>query len=124
MKAIEKRILLFLGGCIPARLALVWIAKVLPIKYLPYLGLLMLMPAFGFLYLFVTGKRKTGIETQGEPIWWTKFRLIHGLLYLSFAYAAINRNKKSYQILLLDVCLGLGIFFWHHYNVGSFSKIF
>lgn len=123
MKAIQKRFLLFLGGCIPARLFVVWLAKITPLNYLPYLGALALFPAIGFLYLFFTGKRQIGLETQGAPIWWAPFRLIHGLIYFGFAYAAIQQVAMAYQILLLDVCLGLGLFLWHHYTVGSFAQL-
>lgn len=124
MNAIQKRFLLFLGGCIPVRLALVWLAKHTPLIYLPYLGYLALLVAFGFLYLFFTGKRKTGIETQGAPIWWSKFRIFHGIFYLLFAIYAIKRINTAYQFLLADVCLGLVLFLWHHYSEGSFSKLF
>jgi len=62
------------------------LAKKTPLNYLPYLGYLALLPAIGFIYLFFTGKRTSGLETQGAPIWWSRFRIIHGLLYLLFAY--------------------------------------
>jgi len=123
MKAIQKRFLLFLGGCIPARLFVVWLAKITPLNYLPYLGALALFPAIGFLYLYFTGKRQSGLETQGAPIWWAPFRLLHGLIYFGFAYAAFRQVAMAYQILLLDVCLGLGLFLWHHYTVGSFAEL-
>ena len=123
MKDIQKRFLLFLGGCIPARLFLVWLAKKTPLNYLPYLGALALLPAIGFLYLYFTGKRQFGLETQGAPIWWSPFRLIHGLIYFGFAYAAFQKYAMAYQILLLDVCLGLGLFLWHHYTIGSFAQL-
>lgn len=124
MNAMQKRFLLFLGACIPSRLFIVWLAKKTPLNYLPYLGYLALLPAIGFLYLFFTGKRTSGLETQGAPIWWSRFRIIHGLLYLLFAYYAINQNKNAYQILLADVCLGLFLFLGHHYSAGNFPKVF
>ena len=124
MNALQKRFLLFLGACIPVRLAFVLIAKHLPLIYLPYLGYLALLPALGFLYLFFTGKRTSGIETQGAPIWWSKFRIFHGIFYLLFAVYAINRIDTAYQFLLADVCIGLLLFLYHHYTVGSFSKLF
>jgi hypothetical protein len=123
MNALQKRFLLFLGGCIPMRLFLVYLAKTLPLKYLPYMGAVALLPAIGFIYLFITGKRTTGAETQGAPIWWAHFRIVHGLLYLLFAFYAIQRVAAAYQILLADVCIGLGLFLWHHYTTGSFSNI-
>jgi hypothetical protein len=114
MNALQKRFLLFLGLCIPIRFFLVFLAKNTPLRYLPYLGYLALLPAFGFLYLYFTGKRKTGIETQGGPIWWAHFRILHGLNYLLFALLAIKRSARAYQILLFDVLLGLGLFLLHH----------
>ena len=123
MKALEKRFLLFLGGCIPMRLLFVWLAKIMPLNYLPYAGALALLPAFGFFYLFLTGKRTVGLETQGAPIWWGRFRIIHGLIYLCFAYYALQRARFAYKFLLADVLLGLGLFLWHHYTVGSFAQL-
>ena len=80
MTPMQKRFLLFLGGCIPARLVLTALAKYLPLQYLPFLGLITLSIAIGFIYLYFTGKRTIGFETQGAPIWWSKFRIIHGLI--------------------------------------------
>ena len=123
MKALEKRFLLFLGGCIPMRLLFVWLAKIIPLNYLPYAGALALLPAFGFIYLFLSGKRTVGLETQGAPIWWSQFRIIHGLIYLGFSYSAFQRLRNAYLFLLADVLLGLGLFIWHHYTVGSFAQL-
>ena len=123
MNAMQKRFILFLGGCIPARLFLVWLAKAMPLNYLPYLGYVALLPAIGFIYLFFTGKRTSGVETGGAPIWWNRFRILHGLIYLLFAYYAIQRNKSAYLILLADVSLGLVLFLNHHYTAGDFSKL-
>ena len=124
MKALEKRFLLFLGGCIPMRLLFVWLAKIMPLNYLPYAGALALLPAFAFFYLFLSGKRTSGLETQGAPIWWMQFRIIHGFIYLCFAYYAFQRVRFAYKFLLADVFLGLGLFLWHHYTASNFSKLF
>ena len=124
MNAMQKRFSLFLGACIPIRLFLVYLAYHLPVKYLPYMGLAALPLAGGFIYLFLTGKRTSGVETQGAPIWWRQFRIVHGLLYLLFAFYAIQRVATAYQILLADVCFGLVIFLWHHYTTGSFTQLF
>lgn len=110
----QKRFLLFLGGCIPARLALTALAKYLPLQYLPYMGLVTLMIASGFLYLYFTGKRTSGLETQGAPIWWMKFRIFHGLMYLAFSLLAFNYYRNAYRILFVDTIIGLGLFLIHH----------
>ena len=122
MKNIHKRILLFLIGCIGTRSLLVYIAKTTDVKYLPYLGYLALLPAIGFMYIFLTGVRKTGAEVFGEKIWWNNLRPVHALLYLLFAYFAIQRNTQAWMILLVDVVFGLVNFLWHHYSSGSFTS--
>lgn len=120
----QKRYLLFLGGCIPTRLALTAVAKYISPQYLPYLGLVTLAIAIGFLYLYFTGKRQTGFETQGAPIWWMRFRFMHGLLYLLFSVLAFMRYKNAYIVLLVDTIIGLGLFLNHHNTFGkSIAKI-
>ena len=121
---IQKRFLLFLGGCIPTRLFLVWLARTLPPVYLQYMGFVTLIAAFGFIYIYLTGKRIKGEETFGAPIWWGPFRIIHGLLYLIFSIYAIQQYKDAYLFLLVDVLLGLSLFLWHHYTANNFSKLF
>jgi hypothetical protein len=122
MKNIHKRILLFLVGCIGTRSLLVYIAKTTDVKYLPYLGYLAILPAIGFMYIFITGVRKTGVEVFGDKIWWNNLRPVHALLYLLFAYFAIHKNTNAWIILLIDVVFGLSNFLWHHYSVGSFTS--
>lgn len=124
MTPIQKRFVLFLGGCIPARLALTALGKYLPLPYLPYLGLITLAIAIGFLYLYFTGKRTSGLETQGAPIWWMKFRIIHGLMYLLFSFFAFNYIRNGYLILLADTLIGLVLFLIHHYQAGDFQTLF
>jgi hypothetical protein len=120
---IQKRFLLFLGACIPVRLLFVFVAWSISIKYLHILGYIALLPTIGFLYLFVSGKRQVGLETQGQPIWWSKFRSIHGILYLLFSIYAIKGFRDAYLFLLIDVLLGLGLFIWFHYTNGDIKKV-
>ena len=81
MNNIQKRFLLFLVGCIGVRTLFVIAAKNSPVRYLKYLGYLALLPAIGFVYIFLTGSRQTGAEVFGEKIWWNDLRPIHALLY-------------------------------------------
>jgi hypothetical protein len=87
------------------------------------MGYLALLPAIGFIYLFLTGSRKTGAEVFGDKIWWNDLRPVHGLLYLLFAYNAINKNNGAWIYLLVDVIIGLTSFLWFHYYNGDFSKL-
>lgn len=107
------RILLFIIGCIGVRLYLVYIAKNISIKYLPYLGLLTLIPSLGFFYIYFTNGRKTGPEVFGEKIWWNHLRPIHGLLYGIFSIAAFM-HINVWFVLLIDVIIGLSSYVFHY----------
>jgi hypothetical protein len=124
MNTIQKRFLLFLFGCIGTRSLLVYIAKNLSKQYLFYLGWLTLIPAIGFMYIFLTGTRQTGAEVFGDKIWWNDIRPVHGFLYLIFAYLAINKNKNAWIVLLIDVIFGLVMFINHHYTNDNFKYLF
>jgi hypothetical protein len=122
MNNLQKRLLLFLVACIGSRTLLVYLAKTADVMYLPLMGYIALLPAFAFIYIYVTGSRPTGGEVFGEKIWWNKLRPVHGLLYGLFAYNAINKNRDSWKILLADVILGLSCFIAYHFSRGDFSK--
>jgi hypothetical protein len=123
MNHLQQRILLFLIGCIGVRTLFVIIAKYINRQYLKYLGYLALLPAIGFMYIYLTGSRKTGAETFGQKIWWNDLRPIHSMLYFLFAYNAIIGNKQSWIYLLVDVLLGLISFLIHHYVNGDFFTL-
>jgi hypothetical protein len=123
MNQLQQRMVMFLIGCIGVRSLLVIIAKNNP-KYLKYLGYLALLPAIGFMYIYLTGSRKTGAETFGQKIWWNDLRPVHSILYFLFAYNAILGNKNAWIYLLADVVIGLVSFLIHHYVNGNFSKLF
>jgi len=123
MNHLQQRFLLFLIGCVGIRSLLVIIAKYINTKYLKYLGYLALVPAIGFIYIYLTGTRKTGAEVFGEKIWWNNLRPIHSILYFLFAYNAIIGNKQSWIYLLVDVLFGLISFLIHHYANGDIVKV-
>ena len=123
MNNIQKRFLLFIFGCISIRLLFVYIAKTIDNSYLPILGLLALIPAIGFFYIFFTKSRETGPEVFGEKIWWNNLRILHGLLYLIFAILAITRQSYAWIALLIDVSIGLLSFLYFHYSNGNFNKL-
>ena len=124
MSDIQKRFLLFIFGCIGMRTLFVVIAKIIDIKFLPYLGYLALVMTAGFIYIYVTGSRKTGVEVFGDKIWWTDLRPVHAFMYGLFAYNAINKNPNAWIFLLIDVIIGLISFLIFHYINDDFSKLF
>ena len=121
MTNLQKRLLLFLIGCIGTRSLFVIIAKNLSTDYLHYAGYLALLPAIGFIYIFLTGARQTGPETMGGRIWWNNLRPFHAVLYFLFAYNAIKGVQHAWVYLLIDVVFGLMSFTAHHYLKGDFS---
>lgn len=117
MNASQKSILLFLFGCIPARLLLAYLSQSSNDIIQKSVGLIALGIAVGFFVIYFGGYRKTGAETFGKPIWWNNLRPIHGLLYLSvFIVIWLFPQYKNWawKILLLDVVIGLGAFLIHH----------
>ena len=107
MQDIVKRNLMFLFGCIGVRSFVVYIAKTEP-NYLVTLGYIALLPAIGFMIIYMFNLRETGSEVFGEKIWWNNLRPLHGLLWGIFAFMAINNDiENSWKILLLDTLIGL-----------------
>jgi hypothetical protein len=113
-KNLQKRVLLFLFGCIGTRALFVYIAMIANVVWLKYLGYLALLPAIGFIYIYLTDARQTGPEVFGDKIWWNMLRPIHSLFYFLFAYNAINGNTNAWIYLLIDVVFGLASFLIHH----------
>lgn len=111
-----KRLLLFLVGCIGTRALFVYIAKISSIQTLKYLGYLAILPTVGFMYIYLTGARQTGIEVDGGKIWWNNLRPVHSLFYGLFAYNAIIGNANAWMYLFVDVLFGLTSFIVHHFT--------
>lgn len=111
MDIATKRLILFLFGCIGLRSLFAYAARVASVGVLRVMGWLALIPAVGFVYIFVTGARKTGVEVFGEKIWWNSLRPLHAVLYFAFAWLAINGMRgMAWKVLAADVVLGLVAF--------------
>ena len=102
--------------CIIVRFLLVIIAKYINKDMLQILGWISILPAIGFIFLYLSGRRKTGIEVSGRKIWWNKLRPIHGVLYLLFSIYAIKKETFAWMPLLLDVILGI-LFYIDNYHL-------
>ena len=111
MANIKTRIILFLGVCIVLRLGFVFIAKYVKSDYLPYLGLLALVPVIGFITFYF---RETKKGAFGGKTWWKDLRPVHASLYILFSLLALKKNKYSWVPLLVDVIIGLIAFFFHY----------
>lgn len=124
MNTLQKRWFIFLTGCIGSRLTLVYLARTATPTTLQGLGALALLPAIGFWYLYLTGRRKTGPEVFGDRIWWNYLRPVHGTLYAIFAVLALFGNSWAWILLLVDVLFGLSAWAHHHFAhmVISYEK--
>lgn len=111
-----KRRLLFLLGCIPTRILLAYGVSRLSPQHLRMTSYVAFIVAFAFIYLVVSGTRKSGAETFGKPIWWTPhMRIIHATFYVIFGYMAFQKNPNAYLILYVDALVGLLAFLMHEF---------
>lgn len=115
MNDLQKRWAMFLLGCIPTRFLLAYILSKLSQTHLKIAGIVLLLPVFGFIYIYITGSRKTGPETRGAPIWWNRLRPVHAMLYLASAVMAIQGNKRAYMPIVIDTLFGLVAFTCYHF---------
>jgi len=117
MNNIQKRFLLFIFGCVVARLLFVYIAKNIKSKYLPILGYLSLIPAFGFIYIYYNNLRKTGQEVFGDKIISVFGSVTQYVLLLYF-------NFKSFSIIFISLHNNLLRFFFDALIIKSHSSSF
>lgn len=101
---------LFLLGCIPARLFLVWLSRNIPVQYLKFLGVGLLLFGLHSLYLYFTNGRLNAFEAGGKT-WWADFRLIFGsLLVIAAIYCFQGKQDMVWVPLTIDVIFGLLLF--------------
>ena len=106
--------LYFLFGCIPMRIFIAMLPLYLDKSWLPFYGLVLLAIAIGLLYLYFTNKRLHAPEAGGDT-WWAKYRILHGLLYMSAAIYAFNKSQLASLPLFIDILLGLVLFVHQHW---------
>jgi hypothetical protein len=107
-------------GCLGARSGLAYATKVINPNYLPYIGIIILLGAIRFIYLFFTNP--TGPQFLGKDIWWNNVRPLHFILYLLFAVTAIMKKSYAWIFLALDVVLALTSFLVHHFVINNDFK--
>lgn len=118
-----KSIVLFLGLCVPLRLFIAWGSIKIPTKYLPYFATALLSVAIGILYLYFTNGRMQAPEAGGTT-WWSSYRLLIGVLWLTAAiYAFQGRQDMIWIPLVIDVLLGLAILYRKHFLQATQSTM-
>jgi hypothetical protein len=68
---------------------------------------------FGFLYLYFTKGRMNAPEAGGIT-WWNRFRIVHGILYVTAATLAIKGNHNAWKPLAMDVIVGIIVSIAHY----------
>ena len=108
----NKLLIFFIFGCILTRFLLAYIAKIIPVNYLPYFSIITLIISLSFFKNYINNEPKIGFF--GSKAWWCNYRIIHAFNYFVFTLFAFAKNKDSWLILLFDVFLGI-IFFINKY---------
>ena len=104
------RLLLFFFLCIPLRLLLAYIPQVLPKPYFFVFGVMIGLMGLGFLYHAFANTRLQAPEGGGQT-WWASYRFIHGMLFMTALIYLIKKDRKASIPLLIDVILGILLFF-------------
>lgn len=109
-------IALFLGLCIPSRLFIAWLSTRLPLYLMPFFATALLLVALAFFYLYFSNSRLQAPEANGTT-WWASYRLLIGALWFTAAIYAFQRRRDLVWIpLVMDVALGLAIFYQRHFG--------
>lgn len=109
----QQRILYFLLGCIGVRSILAVSPIYIPENMLPILGIITITIGTSFLFLYFTNGRMNAPEGGGVT-WWAKYRLIHGLLYVTASTYLFQKQRTSWIPLTIDLLLGLVVFLFKY----------
>ena len=111
-----KSLLLFLFACIPLRIFIAYLAKTGSLRTLQLIAVFAIAVSIGFIYVYVTGSRQTGLEVFGGKIWWNDFRPVHAFLYAYFAFMVFitKQYDTAWLALATDVVVGLFASFMHY----------
>ena len=111
MTSIVNRKRLFMFGCVPIRLFLIYIAKKASMIQLRLLSIPAFLISVGFIYQLKNGKQ---FGYFGGPVWW--HRGIHALLWMIFAILAFRKIQSAYIVLVVDLIVGVISFINNYYN--------
>ena len=109
----QQRILYFLLGCIGVRSILAVSPIYIPENMLLILGIITIIIGTSFLFLYFTNGRMNAPEGGGVT-WWAKYRLIHGLLYVTASIYLFQKQRTAWIPLTIDLLLGLVVFLFKY----------
>lgn len=116
MKLLKNTFFLFTCVCIPMRLLFAYFVKQTPQKYINYLGILLAVFGFSFLFSYFNFNPRSDIGAFGGKIWWNNMRAVHGSLFLIYALIALHYKKNKWIILVIDPFIGLFAYWLHKLN--------
>lgn len=113
----EQRRRLFWSACIPLRLILGVLAlfATLPASRRAaslVVGTASLVGAAGFL-IFATALRHRERGVLGGPVWWTRSRLVHLVLWLACGALCVADVRGAGLLLVVDALVGAVAGLWH-----------
>jgi len=111
MTSIANRKLLFMFGCVPIRVFLIYIAKKASRDQLRLLSIPALLISISFMYQQKKGKK---FGFFGGPVWW--HRNIHAVIWFIFAILAYKKTQTAYIALIVDLIIGIISFIHNYYN--------
>jgi len=97
---------LFLAACIPARILMAILPKLVSKTWLRYYGLVLLTIGIGFHSLYLSGSRLRAPEGGGYT-WWHEWRPVHGTLYLIAGGLAFHGDPRAWIPLTIDIIIGI-----------------
>ena len=96
---------IFILLCIPCRLLIAHVAKIISDKYLKKMGYVYGLLSIGFMYAYLNNMQNTpGINGH---IWRQNIRPVFSLIYAGFSILAISKNTNSYKLLYVDAIFGI-----------------
>jgi hypothetical protein len=124
---LQKRLLLFLVGCMSARLYLSrvlynieigTIETIIGSKLTKVISIVIGIIGVGFWYIYTNDLRKTGVEVFGDKIWWNDMRPFHGSMYLlaGITLMSVDHRHYAWKLILVDTMVGLIKFLEHHFG--------
>lgn len=113
MTSENRRIYIYIFGCLLIRLLFIIIVKFVNIKYLPFFGIITLILSILFIRSFIKNKK---VGFFGGKVWWNNLRLFHSIMYLIFSICSFYKIPSSYIILIFDLLIGL-LFFINNYFI-------
>jgi len=117
----KYRIILFISLCLPARLLLAYIGKLLEVNinkktknniWNLLFYLLTLIIGISFINNWIANNK---IGFFKGKAWWYNLRLVHGINFIIYSILSLLKIRNTYKILVMDAFIGLLSFIIHYF---------